>query len=55
MSRPWAPAEIRMRRPPTGDQVTVVGTALPFAADDVPAIAAGLLAARAFCARIQGL
>ncbi|CPS02183.1 Uncharacterised protein [Mycobacteroides abscessus subsp. abscessus] len=48
--RPWAPAEIRMRRTPEGDQVTIVGTTLPLATDDVPAIAAGLLAARAFCA-----
>ncbi|ANO06853.1 hypothetical protein BAB75_09400 [Mycobacteroides immunogenum] len=48
--RPWAPAEIRMRRTPRGDQVTIVGAALPFSTDDVPAIAAGLLAARAFCA-----
>ncbi|RIS79113.1 hypothetical protein [Mycobacteroides abscessus] len=48
--RPWALAEIRMRRTPTGDQVTIVGTALPFATEDVPASAAGLLAARAFCA-----
>lgn len=47
---PWAPAEIRMRRTPKGDQVTILGAALPFAVDDVPAIAAGLLAARAFCA-----
>ncbi|SKS09705.1 Uncharacterised protein [Mycobacteroides abscessus subsp. massiliense] len=47
--RPWAPAEIRMRRTPKGDQVTIVGTTLPFSIDDVPAIAAGLLAARAFC------
>lgn len=50
VSRSWAPAEIRMRRTPKGDQVTIVGAALPFAVDDVPAIAAGLLAARAFCA-----
>lgn len=50
VGRAWAPAEIRMRRTPTGDQVTIVGAALPFAADDVPAIAAGLLAARVFCA-----
>lgn len=50
VGRPWAPAEIRMRRTPKGDQVTIVGTTLPFATDDVPAIAAGLLAACAFCA-----
>ncbi|MFA4080494.1 hypothetical protein ONA92_02110 [Mycobacteroides salmoniphilum] len=50
VGRPWAPAEIRMRRTPAGDQVTIVGATLPFATDDVPAIAAGLLAARAFCA-----
>lgn len=50
VGRAWAPAQIRMRRTPTGDQVTIVGASLPFAADDVPAIAAGLLAARAFCA-----
>ncbi|WP_100466060.1 hypothetical protein [Mycobacteroides abscessus] len=50
VGRPWAPAEIRMRRTAKGDQVTIVGAALPFATDDVPAIAAGLLAARAFCA-----
>lgn len=39
-----------MRRTPTGDQVTIVGATLPVATDDIPAIAAGLLAARAFCA-----
>ncbi|RIR09384.1 hypothetical protein [Mycobacteroides abscessus] len=50
VARPWAPAEIRMRRTAKGDQVTIVGTTLPLATDDVPAIAAGLLAARAFCA-----
>ncbi|WP_195166927.1 hypothetical protein [Mycobacteroides abscessus] len=50
VGRPWAPAEIRMRRTPKGDQVTIVGAALPFSTDDVAAIAAGLLAARAFCA-----
>lgn len=50
VGRPCAPAEIRMRRTPTGDQVTIVGATFPFATDDVPAIAAGLLAARAFCA-----
>lgn len=55
VGRAWAPAEICMRRTPTGDQVTIVGASLPFAADDVPAIAAGLLAAREFCARMQGL
>lgn len=44
-----------MRRTPTGDQVTIVGATFPFATDDVPAIAAGLLAARAFCAQMQGL